>query len=206
MRDYVLFHYPKPVILDRRVDWSNWRFAHEMEYVREDSFSFDEFIEKSECLFKWLTDKSKMYQFIPILEFDALNRYVYESEIVEVLLQKYPRVKLCLDTGRLYLQEKIDAHFNARMVLRKFSKYAQLIHLWNACYEDGIKEYHYPVLPELDPKDGWAPIEDYLNIIVSENKEVKIQFEHQSDLISSEDLERCYAWVESFFRRENGGA
>lgn len=24
--DYVLFHYPKPVVLDDRVDWSKWRF------------------------------------------------------------------------------------------------------------------------------------------------------------------------------------
>jgi hypothetical protein len=35
-----------------------------------------------------------------------------------------------------------------------------------------------------------------LALIAAENRSVKIQFEHRSDLIRDEDLERCYAWVE----------
>ena len=54
---------------------------------------------------------------------------------------------------------------------------------------------HYPALPELNPAEGWAPIEDYLRIIREENSEVKIMFEHRSDLITAEQLEHCYEWV-----------
>lgn len=194
--EYVLFHYPKPVILDDRVDWKNWRFADRKEYEYESSYPQEEFFEKSEYLFQWLSLKSEVYDFIPVLEFDALNRYVYESDELEQLLHRYNRIRLCLDTGRLFLQEKIDPYFDARSVIRKYAKYAEVIHLWNLRYTDKIEEYHFPVLPEQRPEDGWAPIEDYLTIIREENRKVKIQFEHRSDFISDEELERCYVWVD----------
>ncbi|MNM63180.1 hypothetical protein D3C81_745400 [compost metagenome] len=193
---YVLFHYPKPVILDERVDWSSWRFADDKEYVYESNYSIDEFIEKSEYLFQWLSVKSEEYQFIPVLEFDALNKYVYQTDILEEFLHKYSKIKLCLDTGRLYLQDKIDPFFDSRQVVRKYAKYAEVIHLWNLQYTDKIEKYHYPVLPEQSPDEGWAPIEEYLNIIREENRNVKVQFEHRSDLINDDDLERCYMWVD----------
>lgn len=193
--EYVLFHYPKPVILDVRVDWSNWRFADRKEYEYESQYPKEEFFEKSKILFQWLSLKSEEYDFIPVLEFDALNRYVYESDELEQLLHRYPKIRLCLDTGRLFLQEKIDPYFDSRSVIRKYAKYAEVIHLWNLRYLDQIEEYHYPVLPEQKPEDGWAPVVDYLTIIREENSHVKIQFEHRSDFISDEELERCYSWV-----------
>ncbi|MBY9086277.1 sugar phosphate isomerase/epimerase, partial [Paenibacillus sp. HN-1] len=104
--------------------------------------------------------------------------------------------KLCLDTGRLHLQDKIDPFFDSRQVVRKYVKYAEVIHLWNLQYTDKIEKYHYPVLPEQRPEKGWAPIEEYLNIIRKENRDVKIQFEHRSDFLTDDDLERCYMWVD----------
>jgi hypothetical protein len=71
-----------------------------------------------------------------------------------------------------------------------------VIHLANVQVTETIGQNHYPVLPELDPADGWAPIKEYLQIIKAENPEVKIYFEHRSDLINMEDLDRCYAWVD----------
>jgi hypothetical protein len=100
---YILFHYPKPVILDDRADWEKWRFGDSREFVYESDYSYEELIVKSEYLFQWLSLKSVEYDFTPVLEFDALNRYVYETTFLENLLEKYPRIKLCLDTGRLYL-------------------------------------------------------------------------------------------------------
>lgn len=192
---YVLFHYPKPVILDDQVDWSTWRFADPQEFEYESNYSMQDFIEKSEHLFQWLSHKSEEYGFIPVLEFDAVNKYLYQMDLLEELLHKYPKIKLCLDTGRLFLQERIDPYFNSRQFIQKYAKYAEVIHLWNLQYIDKIEKYHYPVLPEQSPTEGWAPIEEYLTIIREENKDVKIQFEHHSDLISNDDLERCYTWV-----------
>lgn len=194
---YVLFHYPKPVILDDRVDWNVWRFHDCRDYVWEQAYSEEEFHYRSEQVFAWLAEKGKEYHFTPVLEFDALNRYVYETEFLESLLRKYPTIKLCLDTGRLFLQEKIDPFFNARDVIQTYTKYAWSIHLKSMkVTADKVEFVHFPVLPECKPEEGWAPIEDYLTIIRKENPHVKIMFEHRSDLVTDEQLERCYRWVE----------
>ncbi|OPA75261.1 hypothetical protein BVG16_21935 [Paenibacillus selenitireducens] len=200
--DYVLFHYPKPVILDDRVDWKSWRFDDPIEYRYESQITFEELSEKSEYLFQWLTDRSDTYHFIPILEFDALNRYIYDTDLVVNLLHRYPKIKLCLDTARLHLQAMIDPNFDAKFILKKYAKYAELIHLSNAQVLDGtVQQRHYPVLPELNPAEGWAPIQDYLQLIFEENKQVRILFEHRSDLIGDEELLRCYAWVDELFTK-----
>jgi len=39
-------------------------------------------------------------------------------------------------------------------------------------------------------------------LIANENKNVKILFEHRSDLISEEQLDRCYTWVDSLLQRK----
>ncbi|MFS1512712.1 sugar phosphate isomerase/epimerase [Chengkuizengella sp. SCS-71B] len=193
---YVLFHYPKPVILDDRVDWSKWRFTNPSEFVYESNYSFEELKEYSEYLFEWLSQKSEQFNFTPVLEFDGINQYVYHNDFLVDLLEKYKNIKLCLDTGRLHLQDKLDPNFDATSTIKKYAKYAKLIHLWNVQVNEQVEHSHFPVLPELKPEDGWAPIEVYLRIIKQENKNVKILFEHRSDLISEEDLERCYSWVD----------
>lgn len=192
---YVLFHYPKPVILGPDADWSKWRFGSPLEYVREVNLSCDEFMEASEELFAWLDQKGNEFGFTPVLELDGLNSYITEGDGLEQLLQRYPRVKLCLDTGRLFLQDCIDPAFDALHVLRCYAKHALLVHLWTLQYVDGIRSYHHPVLPEQNPEEGWAPIGDYLDIIGAENPDAMIHFEHMSNLVSDTDLERCYRWV-----------
>jgi sugar phosphate isomerase/epimerase len=195
--DYILFHYPKPVILDDRADWKNWHFADSREFVYESQYSFEEFKEKSRILFEWLTLKGEEYDFTPVLEFDALNAYVYKTDFLEALFKQYPTIKCCLDTGRLYLQERTDPNFDSRSVIQRFAKYAESLHLSTLKINEHIEFYKYPALPDLSPNEGWAPIEDYLRIIKEENPNVRIMFEHRSDLISDEQLEACYQWVHS---------
>ena len=194
---YILFHYPKPVILDELVDWKNWRFADKTEYYFQSEYSFEEFKIKSEEFFKWIELMSIKNNFIPVLELDALNRYIYDSNLLETLLKKYSRIKLCLDIGRLHLQDKLDKNFNALEITRRLAKYAEIIHLWNIKVNDNVESNHFPVLPNLSPQDGWADVEAYLKIINEENKTCKILFEHRSELITDEELEYCYNWVNS---------
>lgn len=192
---YVLFHYPKPVILDENVDWTFWRFADKSEYTYESNYSYEKFKENSEKLFEWLSQKSIQYNFTAVLELDALNKYIYKTKLLEELLIKYNNVKLCLDTGRLHLQDKIDLNYNAKDLIRRYAKYAEVIHLWNVRVADNLDKYHFPAMSNLKEDDGWAPIEEYLKIIKEKNKNVKIMFEHRSDMISDEELENCYLWV-----------
>lgn len=192
---YILFHYPKPVILDVNVDWSPWRFADSSEYILESEYSFEMLKEKSEYLFEWLTEKAIEYDFIPVLEFDALNKYIYATNFLEELLDKYPKIKLCLDTGRLNFQDRIDKSFDVMQVIKKFAKYAEVIHLCNTQVSTKLDKHHYPALPSLSPEEGWPPIEEYMKIINQENKHAKIMFEHMSQLISDEELQSCYDWI-----------
>ncbi|WP_053243127.1 hypothetical protein [Clostridium sp. DMHC 10] len=141
--------------------------------------------------------KSLEYNFIPVLEFDGLNKYGCEENFLESLLEKYKAVRLCLDTGRLHLQNKIDSDFDEKEIIRKFARYAEVVHLWNVKISGNLENNHFPALPSLKVEDGWAPIEDYLRIIKNEKKKVRIMFEHRSELISNEELDNLYLWVAS---------
>ncbi|SDX60729.1 hypothetical protein [Paenibacillus sp. CF384] len=199
---YVLFHYPKPVLLDDRVDWGRWHFEDRSEYVFESEYPFELFQERSEALFEWLARKGQEYDFVPVLELDALNRYVTETGTLERLLTKYDTIKLCLDTARLYIQERMDPFFDAKAVIERYARYAEIIHLSTLrITESGErKQTRYPVLPDLDPSEDWAPIEDYMRIIGRHNPNVKIMFEHRSEQVSDEELSACYGWVEELLR------
>ncbi|WP_392486808.1 TIM barrel protein [Haloimpatiens sp. FM7315] len=192
---YVLFHYPKPVLLDSEIDWENWRFQDETEYYFDNEYSYEKFITESEEFFRWLSYKSEEYNFTPVLEFDALNKYVCGTNIVEELLEKYPRVKICLDIARLHLQSKIDYKFHSLKIVKKFAKYAEVIHVSNGRAEDNASRNHLPALRTLSKEEGYANIKEYFDIIKKENNECKILFEHRSDLISDDELEDCYKYI-----------
>lgn len=198
--EYILFHFPKPAILKESFNLENWRFYDRSEYCYEDEYSFDNFKNNVEKLFKWLLIKSREYNFTPVLELDALNKYITDSKFLEELLEKYNEIKLCLDTGRLHAQHINDKDFNEIDIIKRFSKYTKVIHLWNVQVEGGSDSSHYPALPTLREEDGWAPIEKYLNIIKEENRDIIVLFEHRSEKISDEELESCYQWIRNILR------
>ncbi len=193
--NYVLFHYPKPVLLDNSVDWTMWRFYDETEYYYESDYTFKDFIEKSEKFFSWLNDIGNKNGFTPVLELDAISKYIYDSDMLETLLSKYNSIRLCLDIGRLHMQDKIDENFDSYKFTKRYAKYAEVIHLWNTKVTNKVEYPHFPVLPSLKSEEGWADIEAYLKIIKDENTTCKLLFEHTSDIISDEDLESCYNWI-----------
>lgn len=195
--EYILFHYPKPVILKNDFDLSDWRFYDDLEYVYEDSYSLNKLKTQSESLFEYLNNLSIEYNFMPILEFDALNKYVLEDDFLIKLLNKYSRIKLCLDTGRIHLQHMIDNDFDDIKLIKKYAKYTAEVHLWNVKVNENTTNSHYPVLSNLKEEEGWAPIEKYLNIISKENKNLIVMFEHKSELVTDEELDNCYSWINS---------
>lgn len=203
--EYILFHYPKPIVLKDDFDLRNWRFSDRSEYLYESLYPWDEFKKNSKYLFSWLSEKGFEYDFTPVLEFDALNKYVCGNNFLEELLEKYKNIKLCLDTGRLHLQNMIESDFNDIEIIKRFVKYAEVVHLWNVRANLNVENSHFPALPGLKVEDGWAPISDYMKIIRGENRNVKIMFEHRSDLISDVELDNCYLWIESLLKTESEG-
>lgn len=190
--DYILLHYPKPVILDDKVDWSSWRFYDDTEYYYESEISYKYFQERSRNFFNILSEESKKYSFVPVLELDGLNKYIYKTNLLENLLDEYPNIKLCLDFGRIHLQDCIDDNFIGMEIVKKFGKYAYLVHLWNAKVGNNG---HYPALKSLKVEEGWGDMEAYFEILNKANDNYKVLFEHKSNLISDEELEECYQWI-----------
>ncbi len=192
---YILFHYPKPVIIPDEFDLRRWKFYKRSEYVYESEYSYESFVEHSLNLFQWLSKTSNDYGFIPILELDALNEYIIKTSFVEDLLEKYTNIKLCIDVGRLHIQDKIDPMFDSREILKRFIKYTQILHLWNAKVGKIVEHGHYPLLPTLNPEDGWLDVEEIFEVIRKENKNLMLFFEHRSDLITKIELDSCYNWI-----------
>ena len=193
--EYILFHYPKPVILNKQHDWSRWRFTDGSEFVYESEYSYNEFAQRSRQLFEWLAEQGEKYGFIPVLELDAVCTYIKETTLLEELLESFSEIKLCLDMARLHFQTLTDPSFNTDDILKRFSKYTVLIHLSNTRITDNTVYAHFPALPGLKPEDGWADMNNYLPIIGKINRNVKVLFEHRSDLISDEELDKCYKWA-----------
>ena len=139
--------------------------------------------------------KAAENNFIPVIELDAIPTYIYETDMLIQLLEKYPNIRLCMDIGRLHLQHMIDENFNSFKFLESVVHYVSEIHLWNIQVADKLYNSHHPALPTLEPSKGWADIEKYFAILSKANTKHKILFEHRSDVISDSELEECYEWI-----------
>ncbi|MGE5557352.1 MAG: sugar phosphate isomerase/epimerase family protein [Bacillota bacterium] len=199
--DYLLVHFPKPIILKENLDWGFWKFDSRAEWIRESDYPCRLFRKKCREAFGRLEHLSEKHGIQILLEIDAVNEYIYDSDLLRELLDGSRAIKLCLDTGRLYLLGIVDAKFNATDFVRKYAPYTDLIHLWNACVEDETVIEHFPALQNLRSADGWGDMAVFLEILAAANPDMKILFEHRSDLISLEELESCYQWVDRLFAK-----
>ncbi|QOR34731.1 sugar phosphate isomerase/epimerase [Clostridium sp. 'deep sea'] len=192
--NYILIHFPKPMLLDERVDWSSWRFADTSEFYNETDYPYEMFMQKSEEFFIWLTKQAKAYGFTPVLEFDLVNKYIYDNKKFYELITSYPLIKICLDIPRLHLQTQLDKYFKVDSFINQYAKHTYLVHLSNLSIEKGLN--HYPALPSLSPKEGWADVETYLNKIKEHNNSFKLLYEHWSNAVNAKQLQECYDWIE----------
>lgn len=192
---YVLIHYPKPVIIHDQLDLSKWRFGDPSEYDSEADYDFQDFEKEVRYFFYWLNDMASQYEFTPVLELDFVNEYTWHSNLLKDLLKEYPKIKLCLDIARLHLQDELDEAFNPFPLVERYAKYTELVHLSNGRVIDNFSNNHYPALPTLKVEDGWADVAKYLEILNQRNTTYKLLFEHRSELISDEELDKCYDWI-----------
>ncbi|MEN6315319.1 MAG: sugar phosphate isomerase/epimerase [Clostridiaceae bacterium] len=197
--EYILTHFPKPVLVDRSLDLRYWRFAGDKEWMYTDTYPIELLKENLYEMFDGLSDISRRYDMQIVLENDAMSSVLIKSSFLEDLFQKYSTIKVCLDIGRLHLQEKLDSSFDALGFTTILAPYTYLIHLWNTNPVQNLSGGHYPVLPSQKPSEGWADVEGFIEIIKRYNSNVKVLFEHRSDLISDEELNECYFWVEQMF-------
>lgn len=197
---YILTHFPKPVLVNRSLDLNHWRFAGDKEWMYADEYSLEALKENLGIMFKKLRDISERYDIQVFLENDAMPGVMAESVFLVDLLKDNEKIRLCLDIGRLHLQQKLDRSFDAIQFTEIAAPYTGHIHLWNTNPAENLSGGHWPVLPKQKQSEGWADVSRFISIIKGFNSEVKVLFEHRSDLVNDEELDECYHWVEELLR------
>ena len=197
--DYILTHIPKPVLVDRSLDLKYWRFTGHKEWVFTDGYPIDVLEDNLSAMFEWLSKISNKYAIQIVLENEVISSILTETNLLLGLFEKHKQIKFCLDIGRLHLQETLDPAFNAKSFAETFASYTYLVHLWNSNFHQNLTGGHYPVLPTQQSSDGWADVKTYMETIIHLNRDVLVLFEHNSGLISDEELDMCYQWVDQMF-------
>ena len=194
---YILTHFPKPVLVNDTFDLTYWRFANEREWMYEKDYPVEELSSNLYDMFYQLDIISKKYNTQIVLENDAMSSYLFRESILTDLFEEFSSISVCLDIGRLHLQEQVDKKFNGMEFAAKLAPYTFLIHLWNTSPMKNLGGGHLPVSPEQKNEDGFADIKAYLEVIFTYKRDVKILFEHNSSLITDDELMKCYKWTDS---------
>ena len=192
---YILTHFPKPVLVNRSMDLEYWRFAGEKEWMFADEYPESQLTNLLGEMFYRIDMLAESYGIPIFLENDAMCSTLADTDLLSKLFDRYPRVGLCLDIGRLHLQSSIDSRFDGLKFTHKMAPYVRFVHLWNTNPLQNQVGGHYPVLPSQRLEEGWADTGGYLGAICGKRNDFFVLFEHRSDLISEADLERCYEWV-----------
>lgn len=197
--EYILIHFPKPMVVDESLSWEKCRISNKNETIEETEYPFEEFKKNCNCVFNKLSKLQIKYKIQIVLEIEMLNKYLYQGKLLKELLEQYPDLKLCLDSARIHVLSNVDNNFDYKRFIKEFAKYTYLLHISNIKVRDIIENGHHPALKHLKMEDGWSNIGEFLSIISSENKDIKILFEHRSDILADEELNQCYEWVMSYF-------
>lgn len=198
--EYILIHFPKPMILDKRLNWEKCNFSIADQPIDEDEYPFDLFKKNAFELLCQLTQLSDESGIQIVLEIELFNKYLYKGEFLKALLDQFSDIKICLDSARLNVQSKIDPNFDCMKFVKEMAPYTYLVHLSNIKVSEIIEQGHHPVLKRLDINSGWFDIDTFLSVISENNKDIKILYEHRSDIISDKELSECYEWVSGYFK------
>jgi sugar phosphate isomerase/epimerase len=192
--EYLLIHFPKPMILDLSHAWEK-ACTQDYEVIDEKDAEYHTVYELAEYAISRLHKLSKEYEVDVILELDLINKWFYETDLLEHLLSKYDGVKLCLDSARLHVIEKIDPSFDSIEFAKKVSRFTSNLHLSNVQVKDTLYHRHHPVFPINKIEDGWSDVEAFLNVFKGHKQIQRVLFEHQSTRISELELKSCYEFV-----------
>ena len=197
--EYLLIHFPKPMIINEKLSWDKCNFSHKNEVIGEESYGFEMFADKCKYTLKRLSELSRKYKIQIVLEIEMLNKYLYQGSLLISLLEEYSDIKLCLDSARIHVLSKIDKDFDQKKFIKDMAKYTYLLHISNIKVTDIIEYGHHPALIDLNTQDGWGNVGEFLEIISSQNKDIKVLFEHRSETLTENELRDCYNWIMSYF-------
>jgi sugar phosphate isomerase/epimerase len=194
--DYLLVHYPKPAVLDTALDWSDWRFPQPGEALPSDQVDLTAYESIARATFVRLGELAATAGVRLVLEHDILHPLFYRSLLRELFAEqgRQPGLGLCIDTGRLHLQESTDPGFSGVALIEALRPWITNVHLWTARVGENRLGGHHPLLPELQKANGWGPMAEYLDALATV-PEATVLFEHRSALVTPQQLDECYDWV-----------
>lgn len=121
------------------------------------------------------------------LENARLRPGVFERvDDIVALCRQYPAFRLCLDPGHL-LGQVVEGRFPANRVrgfLRTAAPFVAAVHVYQFREQDIIMHegraevMRCPVMPGLDPRDGWADLPNMLRPIVAASPDCLLILEH----------------------------
>lgn len=193
--DYLLIHFPKPMVLDFKLNWSIANFG-DYDVIREEDISYDRFYQLCDRGMRAVQTLGQKYGIQMILELELFNQWLYKTDMLCELLDKYSDLKLCLDTARLHVVDCIDPEFDLHTFVKKHVKYTNNVHLANIHVKESISHGHHPPVRALNQVDGWCDLEKLLTCFEDSKYKLNVLYEHQSTRISDQELQNCYQWVE----------
>lgn len=196
---YLVVHYPHPHLISPDRDYSWWG----MESWRDSRFFTRlSLLEHSKRVFHRLEIMAGTAGVRLIIEMDGPDERFYTEDLWLELLEGFPGLGFCLDTGRLRaLQATFD--FDPVKFTRACAPHVDLVHLWNGNPGHSQHSGHYPAHPSLRPEEGWGDIEPILRALSAINDRYLLTFEHDSRLLAADGdhrvryqrLQEVYAWT-----------
>lgn len=200
--DYLLIHFPKPALLAATLDWRDWRFAQAGEALPDDTVDLAVCERVARDSFARLAELARAAGIRLVLENEILHPLFYQSLLRDLYAGQGDgaRLGLCLDTGRLHLLEATDPSFSGLALIKALRPWLTNLHLWTVRVGENKSGGHHPLLPGLAPADGWGPMAAYLDAFAAV-PDAAVLFEHRSDLVTPQQLDECYDWVNRRLRR-----
>lgn len=193
---YLLIHFPKPMVLDFKLNWQIAKFG-DYEVMSEEDITYESFYQLCQRGMAALQTLGQKYDIQIILEMELFNKWLYKTDMLSELLDQYAELKLCLDTARLHVIDQIDPSFNLYDFVKKHVKYTHNVHLANIHVDESITWGHHPPLKTLNTVEGWCDLEKLLGCFEGGDKKLNVLYEHQSTRITDQELKACYEWVEN---------
>ena len=191
---YLLIHFPKPLIYDSVSDWRILR-CQPYDSVSETLLERETFIDQCQKAMRQLNNLSEDYNMPIVLEMEFINKWFYEETWFTDYLKEYKNLSICLDFSRLHFQDYIVKDFDVYAFISALSSYTSALHVANLQVDGVLGKRHYPAFSHLSSKDGWADIRKHIWSLTDKSKLKNILFEHRTEDFSREQVVSCYEWV-----------
>lgn len=191
---YLLIHFPKPIVLPKTGEFDGIGVPKD-DYIYDDAVDYATFAKQCDRAIRFLSNLGEHYDMQIVLELDLMLPWLYETSLLEMLLVKFPNVKLCIDLARLHVQESMDKNFDATSFIKRYSPFTYVVHVSNIRVTHKLHERHYPALENVYEGEGWGNLTPMLEAFGT--KPEHVLFEHKSDHLKEGELSSCYDYVMS---------